>query len=850
VNTSSVTISAPIVFKRILSVGSQGNDVKALQTILKQKGFLAKKVVATGYYGAQTKEAVKKYQKDANFINQTGKIDTNTLKVINGTQAVASSTFIVPSVNSITDSFAADLNSQPTKNVVNPNGLPIITNCVTSSNSGLGSLSLDINSPASKIVLPGSSNVEIARIDLTNTGSGNICLNGIHLGSSSNLNNFVTNTRVIDVSTGLQLGQATNGFEYNGSYYYDWIYPVPSVSVPIGSTKVFKIVSDFPSTTSQGSFVAGIWGLNFDFPGATVAPQVVNGNLVTISQNITPLPPIADINSITPSGDITPRVMFWWGKVNQHVDVNGNWQTDADGVSGANLDRLTYCKKYFPNTASIEDYKIEGIGSWKDAGNVQNPNNPSSYYYTLKMSTKCVQGNSVVDPVSLTVLSPNGGETWLKNTIQTIKWQDNETYTCKVGQLCDPLPRYYDINLVPYYTPCTGGKCPMMPIRAPFEIARTISGSSYSWNVGASASVDLLPDGSYQMQVCKAGKDVCDLSDSYFKIVSSNFSTPSITVLSPNGGETYTAGQKIEVKWSNTGLSSEDVTVDLFGDSNNMTSGFGMVIVGMGSIHPKVGTGSYVVTLPSQVEWPSMQYGLHYKIVVTGIQSGIQDWSDSLFTINDSGIYPTPTPSPTPIPVPIPTPTPTPLPPAINPSGDTTPRIMYWSGKINQHVDINGNWQTDADGVSGANLDRLTYCKKYFPNTTSTENYKLETIVGWRNAGNTGEPFTSIKMSTKCVQGGVVNYDTLATCIKDKGAVFYGTFWCPHCQNQKKLFGASESLLPYVECSTQDGKGQTQICIDKNIQGYPTWTFADGTSLGGEQTLQTLASKTSCALPQ
>ncbi|MEI7719556.1 MAG: hypothetical protein WCI72_06815, partial [archaeon] len=542
--------------------------------------------------------------------------------------------------------------------------------------------------------------------------------------------------------------------------------------------------------------------------------------------------------------------MFWWGKVNQHVDVNGNWQTDADGVSGANLDRLTYCKKYFPNTASIEDYKIEGIGSWKDAGNVQNPNNPSSYYYTLKMSTKCVQGNSVVDPVSLTVLSPNGGETWLKNTIQTIKWQDNETYTCKVGQLCDPLPRYYDINLVPYYTPCTGGKCPMMPIRAPFEIARTISGSSYSWNVGASASVDLLPDGSYQMQVCKAGKDVCDLSDSYFKIVSSNFSTPSITVLSPNGGETYTAGQKIEVKWSNTGLSSEDVTVDLFGDSNNMTSGFGMVIVGMGSIHPKVGTGSYVVTLPSQVEWPSMQYGLHYKIVVTGIQSGIQDWSDSLFTINDSGIYPTPTPSPTPIPVPIPTPTPTPLPPAINPSGDTTPRIMYWSGKINQHVDINGNWQTDADGVSGANLDRLTYCKKYFPNTTSTENYKLETIVGWRNAGNTGEPFTSIKMSTKCVQGGVVNYDTLATCIKDKGAVFYGTFWCPHCQNQKKLFGASESLLPYVECSTQDGKGQTQICIDKNIQGYPTWTFADGTSLGGEQTLQTLASKTSCALPQ
>ena len=44
-----------------------------------------------------------------------------------------------------------------------------------------------------------------------------------------------------------------------------------------------------------------------------------------------------------------------------------------------------------------------------------------------------------------------------------------------------------------------------------------------------------------------------------------------------------------------------------------------------------------------------------------------------------------------------------------------------------------------------------------------------------------------------------VNYDALATCLKDKGAVFYGAFWCPHCQAQKKEFGSSAKLLPYVE---------------------------------------------------
>ena len=93
-------------------------------------------------------------------------------------------------------------------------------------------------------------------------------------------------------------------------------------------------------------------------------------------------------------------------------------------------------------------------------------------------------------------------------------------------------------------------------------------------------------------------------------------------------------------------------------------------------------------------------------------------------------------------------------------------------------------------------------------------------------------------------------YDSFATCLKDKGAVFYGAFWCPHCQAEKKLFGSSEKLLPYVECSTPDAQGQTQICKDKKIEGYPTWIFADGTRLTGETSFATLAEKTSCVLPQ
>jgi thiol-disulfide isomerase/thioredoxin len=88
----------------------------------------------------------------------------------------------------------------------------------------------------------------------------------------------------------------------------------------------------------------------------------------------------------------------------------------------------------------------------------------------------------------------------------------------------------------------------------------------------------------------------------------------------------------------------------------------------------------------------------------------------------------------------------------------------------------------------------------------------------------------------------------LAQCLKDKGAVFYGAFWCPHCKQQKALFGTAVEALPYVECSTPDGNAQNQVCIDKKITGYPTWRFADGTELTGEVPLEKLAEKSGCSL--
>lgn len=92
--------------------------------------------------------------------------------------------------------------------------------------------------------------------------------------------------------------------------------------------------------------------------------------------------------------------------------------------------------------------------------------------------------------------------------------------------------------------------------------------------------------------------------------------------------------------------------------------------------------------------------------------------------------------------------------------------------------------------------------------------------------------------------------DEFAQCISDSGAKFYGAFWCPHCNDQKKLFGSSVKNLPYIECSTPDGNSQLQECRDAEIQSYPTWEFADGTRQGGVISLQELSEITNCQLPE
>ncbi|MCC7125718.1 MAG: vitamin K epoxide reductase family protein [Acidobacteria bacterium] len=64
----------------------------------------------------------------------------------------------------------------------------------------------------------------------------------------------------------------------------------------------------------------------------------------------------------------------------------------------------------------------------------------------------------------------------------------------------------------------------------------------------------------------------------------------------------------------------------------------------------------------------------------------------------------------------------------------------------------------------------------------------------------------------------------LAVHLADTGVKMYGAYWCPHCTDQKDMFGPAQKRLPYIECSTGGpGTPQTAECRTAGIASYPTW---------------------------
>ena len=105
---------------------------------------------------------------------------------------------------------------------------------------------------------------------------------------------------------------------------------------------------------------------------------------------------------------------------------------------------------------------------------------------------------------------------------------------------------------------------------------------------------------------------------------------PSITVVSPNGGEVYTAGQQITVKWTSCNIPANALVTIQLNDSISQTSYTNTSFF-------SVNDGIEIITLPTNVSWLEMTYGMNFKLQVAQVVSSgtpPYDESNNLFTIN------------------------------------------------------------------------------------------------------------------------------------------------------------------------------------------------------------------------
>lgn len=82
----------------------------------------------------------------------------------------------------------------------------------------------------------------------------------------------------------------------------------------------------------------------------------------------------------------------------------------------------------------------------------------------------------------------------------------------------------------------------------------------------------------------------------------------------------------------------------------------------------------------------------------------------------------------------------------------------------------------------------------------------------------------------------------LAKHLKQTGAKIYAAWWCPHCYEQKEMFG-KEAFKEnnYVECAPQGINPQPELCSKVGIKGFPTWEVKGKLTEGGVEKLEKLA---------
>jgi len=468
-------------------------------------------------------------------------------------------------------------------------------------------------------------------------------------GSSSTLHHYITNAIPYNVVGSTTPHQYLAKFGYNGAYADNVAYPIPTnpqyetacndyhmVMVDVDEMVLYELggVEKLPDG-SWKAISGAVWDLNgYKFRKNNVTPmwstdeaglpvfsglvrydEVSAGHIdhslrisVPVLQNTwvwpartsSPLPNVYDpahppagqrfrlkasydISGYPPQAKVILQALKTYGATASTLNGIGN----PVAVIGSPDTRWNIADLNTLGKVKITDFEAVDVSSL-----MIDPN-----------SAQARQLSSGPSVASITVTTPNGGETWQRGTSQTVRW----SYTGSPGST---------VKVV-----LVKGSTEVGTISASTSIGSSGTGS-YTWPIDPSGTTG----SDYKISVQSISQPaVKDVSNNYFTLsaVGSTTTTPSITVTTPNGGETWKRGTSQTVRWSYTGSPGSTVKVVLVKGSTEVGTISASTSIGSG------GTGSY--TWPID---PSGTTGSDYKVSVQSIsQPAVKDVSNNYFTL-------------------------------------------------------------------------------------------------------------------------------------------------------------------------------------------------------------------------
>ena len=250
----------PFIFGRDLQVGSKGEDVKALQNTLIQKGFLVGK--ADGTFGNQTLTAIQKLQIANGFTSTSGTFGPKTRALLNS--AIAENT-----------------------SIISPTITPPVSNNFANCN-----LSVSLVSGTDQTVSKGTNNVTIAKFKLNAQGCDIVVPEIISGNDTSGDTVGCSNYRIVTDKTTKQFTDFSDNFG-EGTYIagfpsYD---DAQNLVILNGQSKTISVVADAISTGAPGSS----YGVCFSNLESMVALKKDNG---TYNMKIGNLPIMSPITKV------------------------------------------------------------------------------------------------------------------------------------------------------------------------------------------------------------------------------------------------------------------------------------------------------------------------------------------------------------------------------------------------------------------------------------------------------------------------------------------------------------------------------------------------------------------------